>query len=200
MPQVKRCHGGKHTRQTAVLGRVCTSPNRSPRNDSILLNLRSVCYHSCHILQNCGSHRTQTPRRSHSTRSDCRRHSHTLHIMSSHRQHRWRHSIRFHSTCHCSCHRPWHLPSSSHTASACTILQHAPIRCLIAVFKGERRGKRPLGHHATGTARLPRRLVQCGCNSPRSLNTSRRSASRGWDRYPAVPLAVSQPFLSRFWA
>ena len=56
----------------------------------------------------------------------------------------------------------------------------------------------PTGHHATGTARPPRRLVQYGCNSPRSLATSRRSASRGRDRYSAVTLAVPQPFLSRF--
>ena len=61
-------------------------------------------------------------------------------------------------------------------------------------------GSRPWGHHHTSSAHPPRCLVRCKWNSPRSFITSRRSASRKLKRFSAVPLAVSQPFLSRFWA
>ena len=59
---------------------------------------------------------------------------------------------------------------------------------------------RPWGHHHTSSAHPPRCLVRCEWNSPRSFITSTRSASRALKRFSAVPLAVSQPFLSRSWA
>jgi hypothetical protein len=68
-----------------------------------------------------------------------------------------------------------------------------------ASYKVERRGKRPWGHPSTGRARPPRCLIRWQCDSPRLFITSRRSAGRDLGRYSAVPLAVSEPFLSRSW-
>jgi hypothetical protein len=58
--------------------------------------------------------------------------------------------------------------------------------------------KRPSWHPGTSRARPPRFLVRWICDSPRSLITSGRSADHDLGRNSAVPVAVSQPFLTRF--
>ena len=61
-------------------------------------------------------------------------------------------------------------------------------------------GPHPWGHHHTSSAHPPRCLARCKWNFPRSFITTRRSTSRALERFSAVSIAVSQPFLSRSWA
>ena len=56
------------------------------------------------------------------------------------------------------------------------------------------------GHRHTSSAHPPRCLPWCKWNSPQSFITTRWSASRALERFSAVTIAVSQPFLSRKWA
>jgi hypothetical protein len=61
-------------------------------------------------------------------------------------------------------------------------------------------GPRPWGHHHTSSAHPPRCLTRCEWKFPRSFITTRRSASHALERFWAVHIAVSEPFLSRSWA